>query len=229
MALEPVVTGAEGAPSGLVLASTSRWRQSLLAAAGVRCTTADPAVDEASIGGSDPVDVARRRALAKARAVSARQPGALVIGADQVVHLDGETIGKPASEAEWRARLAAFRGRQHQLTTAVALVDGRSADEVFDVQTLVRFRADLDDAELEAYIRFGEARGCAGGYMVEQRGAWLVESLDGDWTNVVGMPVFALIGRLRTRGYRLGPDGLGVPARPASTHVAPVSPSPEAP
>jgi septum formation protein len=106
-------------------------------------------------------------------------------------------------------RLTAFRGRTHLLTTAVALVGGGWPEELFSVDTRVRFRADVTDAELRAYIAHGEARGCAGGYMVEQRGVWLIETIDGDWTNVVGLPVFDLVTRLRKRGFRLLPDGTG--------------------
>jgi len=201
----------EPSGAGVVLASTSRWRRSILEAAGVRCATAAPDVDEASIHGSGPVEVAERRALAKAQAVARHHPGALVIGADQVVHLDGEVIGKPASDAEWMRRLVAFRGRTHDLTTAVALVQDGQPNDIFAVHTRVRFRADATDEELAAYIAYGEARGCAGGYMVEQRGVWLVEAVDGDWTNVVGLPVFQLVSRLRARGFRLVADGFGRP------------------
>ncbi len=151
--------------------------------------------------------VARMRALAKARCVAARRPGQLVLGADQVVHLDGEWIGKPTDAEDWLRRLQAFRGRAHLLTTAVALVDDRG-EECFSVDSVVRFRQDLTDDDLRAYILHGEAAGCAGGYMVEGRGAWLVESIEGDWTNVVGLPVFAVVGRLRNRGWRLASDGL---------------------
>ncbi|HCH64239.1 MAG TPA: hypothetical protein DFR83_15655 [Deltaproteobacteria bacterium] len=166
-------------------------------------------VNESEITGDSPRDVARNRAGAKALAVARQFPDALVIGADQVVHLDDEPIGKPRSAADWMQRLRAFRGRTHLLTTAVALVGGGVPEEHFSVDSRVRFRADVSDEELAAYIAHGEAQGCAGGYMVEQRGVWLIEAIDGDWTNVVGMPIFHLVGRLRCRGFRLHADGLG--------------------
>ena len=71
------------------------------------------------------------------------------------------------------------------------------------VTTLVTMRADISDEEIDSYIELGEARGCAGGYMVERRGAWLIESIDGDWLNVVGLPVLHVVSRLRDRGWRL--------------------------
>lgn len=186
----------------VVLASTSQWRRQILADAGVDAAAVDPGVDESLLVGNGPVETAQIRAAAKARAGANLRPDALVIGADQVVHLDGEAIGKPVDQADWYARLASMRGRSHQLTTAVALVD-EADEEAFHVTTAVRFRADVSDEEIRQYIRHGEASGCAGGYMVERRGAWLVESVDGDWLNVVGLPVLAVVGRLRARGWRM--------------------------
>ena len=202
------MVGTEGV-GNVVLASSSPWRQRILLDAGIRCTAVASGINESGIVADSPREIARLRAEAKAHDVAERFPSALVIGADQVVHLDGEPIGKPRSEADWMSRLRAFRGRTHLLTTAVALVGGAAPPEVFAVDTRVRFRADVSDLELRAYVDHGEARGCAGGYMVEQRGVWLIEAIDGDWTNVVGLPVFELVGRLRRRGYRLHSDGFG--------------------
>lgn len=197
----------------VVLASTSRWRQGLLANTGLTVECADPCVDEAPLVGVTPEDTAQLRALAKARAVAAAHPDKLVIGADQVAHLNGEAFGKPTDPQDWLARLRQLRGRTHTLTTAVALVES-AGEEVFSVDSVVRFRSDLTEADLRSYVDHGEARGCAGGYMVEQRGAWLIEGVEGDWTNVIGLPIFELIGRLRARGYRLFADGTAALGEP---------------
>lgn len=186
----------------LLLASGSPWRLSLLLDAGIACEAVSPAVDEESIQAPDPRALALARATAKAREVARRSPGALVVGADQVAHLDGEAFGKPRDPEDWLRRLRALRGRAHTLSTGVALVEGE-AEEGFIVDSIVRFRPDLGDDELLAYIRHGEARGCAGGYMVERRGAWLLESIEGDWWNVVGLPLLPLLDRLRARGWRM--------------------------
>ena len=186
----------------IVLASTSRWRLQLLKDAGIDAIAEPPAVDETLIVGSTPTETARMRAIAKAEAVLARCGDSLVIGADQVIHLDGVTIGKPTDAEDWLNRLRSMKGRVHQLTTAVAMLDSHGLD-AFDVHTGVRFRSDLTDDELRDYIAIGEAKGCAGGYMVERRGAWLVESIEGDWLNVVGLPVLELVTRLRARGWRV--------------------------
>lgn len=186
----------------LLLASTSPWRLALLRDAGISCEAVSPEVDEEAITSADPVRLAVARACAKALAVARRHTDALVIGADQVAHLDGAPFGKPADASEWRARLRALRGRAHLLSTGVALAEGEDV-ETFVVTSTVRFRADLSDQELDLYVALGEAAGCAGGYQVERRGAWLVESVEGDWWNVIGLPVLPLIGRLRARGLRL--------------------------
>jgi septum formation protein len=186
----------------VVLASSSRWRATLLEQAGLSCEVVAPGVDEAAITADTPVQTAICRAIAKAERVAQAHPDAVVLGADQVIHLDGQTIGKPVDAADWLARLQELRGRSHQLTTAVAIVQGGEVEH-FHVDTLVRFRSDLTDAELRAYVAHGEAQGCAGGYMVEKRGAWLVERIDGDWLNVIGLPVLELITRLRARGWRM--------------------------
>lgn len=197
----------------VLLASGSPWRRELLLRAGLRCRGQAPEVDEAVIEGDSPVQTARLRALAKARWVAERHPCLLVIGADQVLWDEAEphptAIGKPASAEEHLARLRGFVGRRHALCTAVALVapEERGGEEVFEVHSRVRFRADLSEEELLAYVQWGEARGCAGGYMVEGRGAALVEEIEGDLFNVIGLPIFALLGRLRARGLRLRSDG----------------------
>ena len=186
----------------LILASSSVWRQGLLLDAGLPCEVLPPDVDESSVVAADPVALALARARAKAHDVAARRPDALVLGADQVAHLEGELFGKPTDAASWLARLQALRGRTHLLTTGVALVE-QGGEECFSVTTAVRFRSELTDDELRAYIATGEAAGCAGGYMMEKRGAWLIEAVEGDWWNVVGLPVPAVIGALRARGWRL--------------------------
>lgn len=197
----------------VLLASGSPWRRELLLRAGLPCRCEAPEVEEAEIEGEDPVQTARLRALAKARWVAGRNPGRLVIGADQVLWDEAEprpkAIGKPASAEAQLARLRSFVGRRHALCTAVALLapEEWGGEEVFEVRSRVRFRADLTDQELLAYVQWGEARACAGGYMVEGRGAALIEEVEGDLFNVIGLPIFALVGRLRARGLRLLPDG----------------------
>jgi septum formation protein len=175
----------------------------MLRDAGIEAEGVAPDVDESTIEGVIPEETARHRAVAKAVEVSRRRPDDLVIGADQVAHLDGEAFGKPTSTEDWRRRLQALRGRTHKLTTAVALAEDGALSDSFAVDTGVAVRGDLTDDEIEDYIASGEGLGCAGGYMAEKRGAWLIDLVEGDWQNVIGLPLFPLLARLRARGYRL--------------------------
>ena len=186
----------------LVLASTSPARRALLEQVGLRFVAEAPEVAEALDPAGDPVEQARALALAKARAVAARRPDALVIGADQVLVLEGRVLGKPADEVDARAQLARMAGRRHALITAVALV----GDGIWQGQekTTLQVRP-LTGGEIDAYVATGEWRGCAGGYRLEGRGLALFERIEGDPTNVLGLPVPLLLGELRRRGHPLFP------------------------
>lgn len=185
----------------LVLASGSPWRRALLRDTGVACEARDPGIDEAQIQDPDPVVLARRRALAKARALAQTMPGALIIGADQVAHMDGEIFGKPKDSKDHLARLRAMRGRSHALVSAVALVWGER-ELLFEETARLRMRGDVSDAELEAYVALGEGAGCAAGYQAEHIGAQLIAEVQGDWFTVIGLPVYRLIDALRALGWR---------------------------
>ena len=142
-------------------------------------------VDELDAG--DPVEVAEENALRKAQAV----PGPLVLGVDTVVALDDRIYGKPADADEAHAMLQALEGRTHTVVSGLALVrDGEPT--VLHATTEVTFRA-LDPAILRWYVGTGEWEGRAGGYAIQGRGAALVAAITGDYLNVVGLPVAALL------------------------------------
>lgn len=179
----------------VVLASSSVWRAQLLNEAGVSVDVVPPEVDEDAISASSPVGLALARAIAKAEAVATWQPHALVIGADQVAHIRGEAFGKPTDPADHRARLRSLRGRTHTLSTAVAF-RGISS-QAWVQHTEVSFRSDVSDAEIDAYVATGDGSGCAGGYRAEGPGAWLIAGITGEWSNVIGLPVFSVLDGLR--------------------------------
>jgi septum formation protein len=185
----------------LVLASTSPARRALLDALGVPYSAEAPGVDEDVPPGTPVEDAVRMLALRKARAVAARHPDALVLGADQLAEVDGRVLGKPESRDAARAQLGALLGHAHQLLTAVALVGSGDEQLELDVVTL-RFHA-LGAQELERYLDTEEWRGCAGGYRIEGRGQALVSALDGDRTSVQGLPMLPVIRMLRARGFPL--------------------------
>lgn len=186
-------------PPPVVLASTSPSRMALLRAAGIAFTAVSPPVDESTVQDTDPVRVAEGRAALKAGAVHV--PGSIVIGADQVAHLDALRLSKPKDPADHRAQLRLLRGRVHTLSTGVVVrLDAR--EERFVLQSRLRFREDVTDAELDAYVATGEGSYCAGGYAAEGLGAQLIAEIEGDFFNVLGLPVLHVIGALRRFGWR---------------------------
>jgi len=152
-------------------------------------------VDELATG--EPHAVARENALRKAQAVTQTLPGAesgaLVIGVDTLVALDGTIFGKPADEDEARATLRALSDATHEVVSGLALIHDAEVETATAV-TRVTFRA-LSDAQIDWYVRLGEWRGRAGGYAIQEAGGALVRAVDGDYLNVVGLPVALLLDR----------------------------------
>jgi septum formation protein len=179
-------------PARLVLASSSPRRRELLATLGVEFEVRPADADETPREGEAPEPLVLRLALAKARA--AARPGEIVLGADTIVALDGEPLGKPADDAAARAMLARLSGRHHQVWTGVALVErtARGARErALAVVTDVVFRA-LEPAEIASYVASGEPLDRAGAYAIQGGAAAFVAGVDGSWSNVVGLPVGAV-------------------------------------
>jgi MAF protein len=185
----------------LILASTSPARRALLEALGVPHAVESPGVDEDVPDGTAVEAAVRMLALRKARAVAARHPGALVLGADQLAEVDGCALGKPASRDAARSQLGSLLGRSHRLVTAVALVGGGDEQLALDVVTLRLHPVGPD--ELERYLDTNEWQGCAGGYRIEGRGQALVDALEGDRTSVLGLPMLPVVRMLRARGFPL--------------------------
>jgi septum formation protein len=169
----------------VILASASPQRRAILEQLGVEFSVEVPDVEELVEG--DPRDMVLENALRKARSRS----GDLVLGADTAVVLGDRVLGKPRDRAEAAEFLAALNGSTHEVMTGIAVVD--AGGERSDVAvTQVRFRA-LDRTTLDWYLATGEWRDRAGGYAIQGRGAALVESIEGDYWNVVGLPVPALL------------------------------------
>ena len=174
----------------LVLASASPQRRAILEQLGVPFDVQPADVDELTEG--DPREVVVENARRKVEAV----PGELVLGCDTEVHLDGKIYGKAGDEAHAERYLRELSGRTHQVYSGIALRD-RSGERTGVAVTDVTFR-DLTDAEVAWYLRTGEWRGRAGAYAIQGRGSALVERIEGDFWNVVGLPVPELL--------RLAPD-----------------------
>ena len=193
----------------LILASTSRYRRELLARLRLPFEVHAPDVDESPQPGEAPAALAVRLALAKARAVSALHPNAVVIGSDQVADLDGEPIGKPGTHERAVAQLQRMRGRGVVFHTAVAVVceaSGFAGSAL--VPVTVRLR-DLSNAEIERYLRTEQPYDCAGSAKCETLGIALLDAIvSDDPTALVGLPLIRTCALLRQAGI----DPLAAPS-----------------
>lgn len=189
----------------LLLASNSPQRRAILAQLGIPFDVAAPRYEEHDPPGLAPVEAVRLHAQGKARSLAGEAAGRLVLGVDTTVVLDGASFGKPADEAEARRMLAALAGRAHEVVSGLCLL-GEGFEELGHDTTVVSFRA-VSEAELRAYVATGEWEGRAGGYAIQGRGATLVERVEGDYLNVVGLPA-ALLVRVLARRFP-GRYGLG--------------------
>jgi septum formation protein len=166
----------------LILASASPQRRAILADAGIPFEVRPADVEEETAG--DPAAVAERNARRKAAAV----PGALVLGADTVVALDGDILGKPRDAAQAREYLERLNGRTHEVVGGIALAERGAIVASTHETTRVTFRRS-DAAAIDAYVATGEWRGRAGGYAIQGDGGALVDRIEGDYLNVVGLPL----------------------------------------
>jgi septum formation protein len=176
----------------IILASESVGRRELLARLGLPFESRAHQVDEDAfkrrIG--DPAELTRALATAKAEAVAARFPGALVIGSDQVAELDGEILGKPGSTDRAVAQLTRLAGREHRLITSVHVASGGRVECHTDV-TRLRMKP-LSTERIERYIAADRPEACAGSYRIESRGIGLFESIvTEDFTAIIGLPMLA--------------------------------------
>jgi septum formation protein len=183
----------------LILASTSRYRQELLARLRLPFEAVAPQVDETPLPGEAPAALAERLALAKARAVAAIRPAAVIIGSDQVADLDGEALGKPGSHEAAQAQLRRMSGREVVFQTAVAVVaPGLAAIERAEVR--VRFRV-LSDAAIDTYLHADQPYDCAGSAKVESLGIALLDAVESDDpTALIGLPLIRTCQLLRRAG-----------------------------
>ncbi|WP_298832035.1 Maf family nucleotide pyrophosphatase [uncultured Piscinibacter sp.] len=185
----------------LILASTSRYRRELLERLRLPFDVVSPQVDETPRPGETPAALAVRLAAAKAAAVAALHPQAVVIGSDQVAELDGAPIGKPGTHERAVQQLRSMRGRSVVFHTAVAVQRTSSGYAgAAAAPVTVRFRA-LTDAEIEHYLRAEQPYDCAGSAKCETLGIALLEAIESDDpTALVGLPLIRTCALLRAAG-----------------------------
>lgn len=189
----------------LVLASASSARRKVLEGTGVPFVQEPSGADEdqlkATLQARSATDMARALALAKALAVSARRPEALVLGADQVLESEGRLFAKPRDKTEARAQLVHLRGRGHRLVNGLALVRDGQVLWQYDDEALLWMR-DFDDVFLETYLANAgpEVLESVGAYRLEGRGAQLFAKIEGDFFSILGLPLLPLLEALRREG-----------------------------
>ncbi|HSA54234.1 MAG TPA: Maf family protein [Gemmatimonadaceae bacterium] len=194
------------APPRVVLASQSPRRRELLELIGIPHEVRPADLDESLRPGERPPEHAERLAREKAAAVAAAYPDAVVIGADTIVVLDGEILGKPLDPGEAERTLHRLAGRTHTVHTAVAVArEGRLASGIESVE--VTFRP-LTGAQISAYVATGEPMDKAGAYGIQGYGAVIVERVHGDYFAVMGLALGRLVGLLERVGLEYAFGGL---------------------
>lgn len=183
----------------LILASTSPQRRAILEQLRIPFRVVTPTYVEMDAPGLDPRELVERHAEGKARSV--RSEDQLVLGVDTAVVLDGRTFGKPGDRVEAAGMLRALSGQTHTVVSGLCLV-GPDVDVRASEATDVRFRR-LTSVALETYLESGEWEGRAGGYAIQGLGGRLVERIDGDYLNVVGLPGALLVSLLEQRAPHL--------------------------
>ena len=188
----------------VVLASASPRRRQLLDLIGIAHEVRPANIDETMRPREAPRRHAERLAREKASAVAERDPDLITIAADTIVVVNRKVLGKPRDADDAARMLALLSGREHVVTTAVAVSRGKKLRSAVE-EVRVKFRR-LRDDEIEAYIATGEPMDKAGGYGIQGYGATIVERIEGDYFAVMGLPIVRLIGLLRDVGvrYRFG-------------------------
>jgi len=191
--------------SRIILASSSPRRKELLQSVGIKLEVIAPSSDESLLPNENPKDHALRLASEKAISVSKNLEGdILVIGADTIVVIEDEILGKPANEEDARIILSRISGRAHNVLTAFSIAQPKNEilhSEVVDTRVRVKT---LEPEEIEGYIKTGEPMDKAGAYGIQGIGAFMIKGIEGSYTNVVGLPLFEVLEALnKLRALRL--------------------------
>jgi len=180
----------------LVLASGSPRRRELLALSGIPFVVDVPSVDEENYAGLDPIAFARQLSLDKALAITPRHPNRIVLGADTVVVKGGVIYGKPRDAADAERILWELTGHRHTVITAITLIFPGLPPNTQHESTEVRMRK-MDRDYIMRYVASGEPLDKAGAYAIQDKGSLIVESIKGDFYNVVGLPLVLLLQTLK--------------------------------
>jgi septum formation protein len=190
----------------IILASTSPRRRELLALLGIPFNVKNPSFEERLAADHSAIEQVQSFAQGKALSVAKQEPEAIVLGSDTVIELDHDVIGKPADLEEARTMLQRLAGREHHVRTAVALVCSDRAIDIVALSTAVVWMKPFDELVHERYRAAGESLDKAGAYSIQGEGGDLIDSIDGDFTNVVGLPLRLVSQLLLQVGVRVPVD-----------------------
>lgn len=182
-------------PAPLILASQSPRRRELLALAGFTFEVMPADIDESRHANEAPAAYVERLAIEKARAIHARRPEAIVLAADTTVALDGDCLNKPTDAAGAQRMLRALASRDHEVHTGLCVIAG--AAQRSHVETTRVFFSAIHDAELAAYVASREPMDKAGAYGIQGFASRWIPRIEGDYFNVVGLPIAATVKLLR--------------------------------
>lgn len=183
----------------LILASSSPRRQELLRQAGIPFHAHAAHINEDQLADENPADYAARLAREKAQAVAAHYPQSYVLGADTIVVVEAEVLGKPTDHADAKRMLRLLSGRGHEVTTAVSLIAPGTRTETRACTTKVYFR-ELTEDEIQQYVASGEPMDKAGAYAIQGGASRWADRIEGEWSNVVGLPLSLVTDLLRIYG-----------------------------
>ena len=187
----------------IIMASTSPRRKALLEQIGLKFKVDTRAQEDKGLVGLEPNELVKAVSLKKAQSIAGYYPDAIIIAADTIGVIDGGIIGKPHSAKEARAMLAAMSGKTHTVITGFTVMDTLTRKSVSrSVETTVWMKR-MTKAEIEAYVNTGEPLDKAGAYAIQGLGAVLVEKIEGDYFNVVGLPLCALVDALKEFGVNI--------------------------
>ena len=181
-----------------ILASESPRRREILKSVGLKFKIVPAHVNEKYLAGESPRQHVKRLACDKAMAVALKYPEAWILGADTIVVIDGMILGKPKNEAQAKNMLQRLSGREHKVFTGFSIVRiASNAIQTKVVQSAVKFKT-ISPEELKWYVACDEPYDKAGGYAIQGKGSYFIQSIRGSYTNVIGLPLCEVLETLKT-------------------------------
>lgn len=186
----------------VILASASPRRRQLLQQIGIDFIIDPSSIKETVPKGMLPQQIIQYLALQKARDIAAKYREGLIIGADTIVTIDNDIMGKPRDDSEAFSMLTRLQGRVHQVYTGLVMLNAENKSYMSDYECTRVFFHSLTEEEILRYIKSGEPRGKAGAYAIQGKGALFIEKIEGCYSNVVGLPLHILYIMLKKAGYK---------------------------